>query len=145
MKVLNEMRLQFKSRSVNEGFARVAVSSFVSQLDPNVEEINDIKTAVSEAVTNCTVHAYGDELGTVYINVRLFEDSTAEIKIRDRGCGIEDIKQAMTPLFTTLGNERSGLGFSVMESFSDSLKVRSQKGKGTTVTIVKKIKGKNLY
>ncbi|MBQ5996141.1 MAG: anti-sigma F factor [Clostridia bacterium] len=145
MKVKNEMKLQLKSRSVNEGYARMAVSAFACELDPNVEELNDIKTAVSEAVTNCIVHAYNNELGTIYITVKLLENSTVEIKIRDRGCGIEDVKQAMTPLFTTLGGDRSGLGFSVMESFSDSLKVTSKKGKGTTVTIVKRIKGKASF
>lgn len=145
MKVLNEMKLQLKSYSVNEGYARVAVSAFAAELDPNVEEINDIKTAVSEAVTNCIVHAYKNEIGVIYITVRLLENSAVQIKIRDKGCGIEDIAKAMTPLYTTLGGDRSGLGFSVMESFSDKLKVTSKPGKGTTVMITKIIKGKNIF
>ncbi|MBE6827626.1 MAG: anti-sigma F factor [Ruminococcaceae bacterium] len=145
MKTLNEMRIRLESRSVNESFARVAVGAFCSQSDPTVEEINDIKTAVSEAVTNCIVHAYRNSVGYIYISVKLLEDSSAVIKIRDRGCGIENINEAMTPLFTTLGGERSGLGFSVMETFCDSVRVRSSKGRGTTVTLIKKIRGKNSY
>ena len=145
MKALNELKIQLDSRSVNEGYARVAVSAFAAQLDPTLEEINDIKTAVSEAVTNCIVHAYKNGVGKIYITVRLLEGGTAEIKIRDRGCGIENVDEAMQPLFTTLGGERSGLGFSVMESFSDSLKVKSRLGMGTTVTIIKKIRGRNAY
>lgn len=145
MKTLNEMKLQLESRSVNEGYARVAVSAFICQLDPTVEEINDIKTAVSEAVTNCIVHAYKNGLGAVYISVKLFENSTVQIVIRDKGCGIEDVKQAMQPLFTSAGEERAGLGFSVMESFCDALRVRSKPGKGTTVTLIKKIRGKSAY
>ena len=145
MKVLNEAKIQLESRSVNESYARVAVSAFAAQLDPTVEEINDIKTAVSEAVTNCIVHAYKNAVGKIYINVRITDDSTVEIKVRDKGCGIEDVKKAMQPLFTTGGGDRSGLGFSVMESFSDEVKVRSAPGMGTTVKIVKKIKGRNSY
>ncbi len=143
MKALNELKIQIESRSVNESYARVAVSAFAAQLDPTVEEINDIKTAVSEAVTNCIVHAYKDGVGKIYIAVKILENSTVEIKIRDRGCGIEDIKRAMQPLFTTGDGDRAGLGFSVMESFSDRVKVRSSVGLGTTVTLIKKIKGKN--
>lgn len=142
MKSLNTVKIQLDSRSINEGYARVAVSSFASQLDPTVEEINDIKTAVSEAVTNCIVHAYKHGVGKIYISVCVLEDSVLEIKIRDRGCGIEDIKKAMEPLFTTGGGDRAGLGFSVMESFSDKVKVRSKVGVGTTVTILKKIRGR---
>lgn len=145
MKVLNELKIQLDSRSVNEGYSRVAVAAFIAQLDPTVEEINDIKTSVSEAVTNCIVHAYKNGVGKIYISVRLLENSVVEIKIKDKGCGIEDIDKAREPLFTTLGGERSGLGFSVMESFSDSLKVRSRLGMGTTVTIIKKIRGRNAY
>ena len=145
MKVLNELKIQLDSRSVNEGYSRVAVAAFIAQLDPTVEEINDIKSSVSEAVTNCIVHAYKNGVGKIYISVRLLENSVAEIKIKDKGCGIEDIDKAREPLFTTLGGERSGLGFSVMESFSDSLKVRSRLGMGTTVTIIKKIRGRNAY
>lgn len=144
MKISNEMKLQLESRSVNEGYARVAVSAFVCQLDPTVEEINDIKTAVSEAVTNCIVHAYKNGLGKIYITVRLYEESTVQISVRDKGCGIEDVKQAMQPLFTSAGEDRAGLGFSVMESFCDAVKVRSRQGKGTTVTLVKRIRGKSF-
>lgn len=139
MKPLNEMKLNFPSRSANEGFARAAVAAFVSQLDPAVDELADIRTAVSEAVTNCIVHAYPDTIGTVYLTVRLFADGKISIKIRDKGCGIADVKQAMEPLFTTGGEERSGLGFSVMESFTDKLRVSSKKGKGTVVTLEKYI------
>lgn len=143
MKSLNDLKIQLESRSVNEGYARVAVSAFAASLDPTVEEINDIKTSVSEAVTNCIVHAYKNEVGKIYIRVRIFDNSTVEINIRDKGCGIDDVKQAMQPLFTTLGGDRAGLGFSVMESFSDKVRVKSKPGMGTTVTIIKKIKGRN--
>lgn len=139
MKPVNEMKLVTESRSSNEGFARVAVSAFIAQLDPTIEEINDVKTAVSEAVTNCIVHAYSEQLGKIYITVSLFEDNRVRIKVRDAGCGIADVKQAMEPLFTTAGDERAGLGFAVMESFMDNLKVRSRVGAGTTVTMEKKI------
>ncbi len=139
IKVLNEMRLVIPSRSANEGFARISVAAFMSQLDPTVEELADIKTAVSEAVTNCIVHGYKDEIGNIYINARIFEDNRIQIKIRDTGCGIENIPQAMEPLFSTGGGERGGLGFTVMEAFTDKLKVRSSPGKGTTVTMDKKI------
>ncbi len=139
----NEVKLQLDSRSVNEGYARVAVSAFAAVLDPTVEEINDIRTAVSEAVTNCIVHAYRNGVGKIYIRVRLFEGGKVEIQIRDRGCGIADVEKAREPLFTTLGGDRSGLGFSVMESFCDRVRVRSAVGKGTTVTLVKIIKGRD--
>lgn len=139
MKSLNTFSLKIPSRSTNEAFARVAVAAFASQLDPTVEEISDIKTAVSEAVTNCIVHAYADTIGDIYINCQILPEKTFKIKIRDKGCGIADIKQAMEPLFTTAGGERAGLGFAVMESFTDNLKVRSVVGKGTTITMVKKI------
>lgn len=140
IKPINEMKLTLTSRSSNESFARVAVAAFAAQLDPTVEEIGDIKTAVSEAVTNCIVHAYKENLGPIYITVGIFENRKVRIKIRDVGCGIEDVEKAMEPLFTTGGEERAGLGFAVMESFTDSLKVRSRKGKGTTVTMEKIIK-----
>lgn len=143
MKYLNEVKIQLESRSVNEGYARLAVSSFAAQLDPTVEEINDIKTRVSEAVTNCIVHAYKNRVGKIYITVRVFENSVVEVKIRDKDCGIEDIEQARQPLYTSLGGDRAGLGFTVMESFSDKVKVRSRVNMGTTVTIIKKIKGRN--
>ena len=134
----DEIKLIIPSRSQNEGFARVAVGSFVARLDPTLEELNDIKTAVSEAVTNCFVHAYRDTIGLIYITVSA-EGNTVTVKIRDRGCGISDVEKAKEPLFTTGGEERAGLGFAVMESFTDKLKVRSAVGKGTTVTMQKKI------
>lgn len=139
MKPQNEMKLVFPSKSANEGFARAAVAVFVSQLDPAVDELADIRTAVSEAVTNCIVHAYKNAIGDIHLQARLYEDGRVVIKVRDKGCGIEDVEQAMEPLFTTGGEERSGLGFSVMESFTDKLKVTSRKDKGTTVTLVKYI------
>ena len=139
MKPINEMKLSFPSRSANEGFARAAVAAFVAQLDPAVDELADIRTAVSEAVTNCIVHAYPDSIGEVFLNVRLFPNGRVVIRIRDKGCGISDVGQAMEPLFTTGGEERSGLGFSVMESFTDKLKVSSKKDTGTVVTLEKYI------
>lgn len=142
MKPINEMRLRIESRSVNEAFARAAVAAFVSQFDPTLEEISDIKTAVSEAVTNCIVHAYADSVGQIYIWAGLYEDGGVRIKIRDTGCGIEDVKKPWSR-FATLGEERAGLGFAIMESFCDRLGVRSAPGKGTTVTLTKYIKGRN--
>lgn len=139
MKPINEMKVTFPSRSANEGFARAVVASFLSQLDPAVDELSDLRTAVSEAVTNCIVHAYPDSIGDITVQMRLFENGRTVVKVRDRGCGIEDVKQAMEPLFTTGGDDRSGLGFSVMESFTDRLKVSSRKGKGTVVTMEKYI------
>lgn len=143
MKITNEMKLTLESRSVNEGFARVAVTAFAAQLDPTIEEINDIKTAVSEAVTNCIVHAYPETVGRIYISALIYDNLTVRIKIRDNGVGIPDIKRAMEPLYTSLGGERAGLGFAVMESFMDKIRVRSSVGKGTTVTLEKKIKGRD--
>lgn len=142
IKPQNEMKLTIPSRSSNESFARVSVAAFAAQLDPTVEEVSDIKTAVSEAVTNCIVHAYKDSIGPIYITVGIYETGKVKIKIRDTGCGIEDVDQAMEPLFTTGGSERAGLGFAVMQSFTDSLKVRSRVGRGTTVTMEKVIKRK---
>ena len=140
MKAENEMTLTFPSRSANEAFARAAVACFAAQLDPNLEELNDIKTAVSEAVTNCIVHAYADTIGTVYISADLYLDGRVVIRIRDKGCGIPDIKAAMEPLFTTCTTgERAGLGFAVMQSLMDKVKVSSKEGKGTTVTMERKI------
>lgn len=139
MKPINKFNLKFASRSANESFARVTVSAFISQLDPTIEELNDIKTAVSEAVTNSIVHAYKNEIGTVYITGEIFEDRTVKIKIRDTGCGIENVEQAMEPLFTTVGGERSGLGFSVMQSFMDYIKVTSKPQKGTSVILTKRL------
>ena len=134
----NEMKLSFWSYSSNEGFARAAVAAFVAQADPTIEELADLKTAVSEAVTNCIVHGYRDGIGRIYITVCL-EEGTATVKIRDQGCGIADVRRAMEPLFTTGEEERAGLGFSVMESFTDKLTVRSALGKGTTVTMRKQL------
>jgi stage II sporulation protein AB (anti-sigma F factor) len=137
LKPTNEMQLNFVSRSSNESFARGAVAAFVAQLDPTIAELADIKTAVSEAVTNCIVHAYKDGIGTVYITSKIFENGKVIIKIRDKGCGIPDINQAMEPLFTTGGDDRSGLGFAVMQSFMDKVKVFSKSERGTTVTLEK--------
>ncbi|MEE0839549.1 MAG: anti-sigma F factor [Acutalibacteraceae bacterium] len=139
MKIINKFTMTFDSYSSNEYFARAAVSAFVTQLDPTLEELNDIKTAVSEAVTNCIVHAYKDKIGKIYISVEIGEGGIVRIKIRDRGCGIEDVKEAMQPLFTTVGGERAGLGFAVMESFTDAIKVSSKVDKGTIVTLTKKL------
>lgn len=139
MKAINEMKLTLESRSVNENFARVAIAAFLSQLDPTIDEINDVKTAVSEAVTNSIVHAYSEKIGKIYINVKIYPDRTVDIKIKDKGCGIEDVTRAMEPLFTTVGGERAGLGFAVMETFMDKIKVKSQKNKYTCVTLRKKI------
>ncbi len=144
MKPVNEMKLVFPSRSANESYARVAVAAFAAQLDPTIEEINDIKTAVSEAVTNCIVHGYRDKIGMIFLTVKLFEEGKISIKIRDSGCGIENVEQAMEPLFTTAGEERAGLGFAVMESFMDKLTVRSKPGKGTTVSMEKRLKARPL-
>lgn len=143
MKVLNEVKINFISRSINERFSRLAVSGFFSELDPTVEELTDIKTAVSEAVTNAIVHGYKNRLGSVMMTLRILEDGVAYIKIRDNGQGIEDVKQAMTPLFTTAPeDERAGLGFAVMQSFMDKVKVWSSLNKGTTVVMTKRLKSK---
>ena len=139
MKPINEMKMSFESRSCNESFARSSVAAFIAVLDPNVEELSDIKTAVSEAVTNSIVHAYKNSIGKIYISAELIEPNSIRIKIRDKGCGIENVEKAMEPLYTTVGGERAGLGFAVMQSFMDDLKVKSVLGKGTTVTMVKKI------
>ncbi|HBN81849.1 MAG TPA: anti-sigma F factor [Ruminococcaceae bacterium] len=139
MKPMNEMSVSFLSCSANESFARATVAAFVAQLDPTIDELSDIKTSVSEAVTNCIVHAYRNTLGTVYITTKIFEDGRVSIRVRDRGCGIEDIAKAREPLFTTAGEERAGLGFAVMESFMDQVNVTSHVGRGTTVTLKKKI------
>ena len=136
--VINKMQLKLPALSANEGMARAAVAAFCSQLDPAAVEIADIKCAVSEAVTNCIVHAYKHTGGLIYINVSLLEGRVAKIEIKDRGCGIEDVKEARQPLFTTdAASERSGMGFTVMESFTDSLRVKSTPGKGTCVTMFK--------
>ena len=144
MDIVNEMKLTMDSRSINESFSRVAVAAFIGCTDPNIEELTDIKTAVSEAVTNAIVHGYKEKNGKIYITVSIFENNTIRIKIRDKGVGIEDIEKAMEPLFTTSDDERAGLGFAVMESFTDKLKVSSKVGFGTTVTMEKKIRGKKI-
>ena len=143
MKTVNKFSMKFLSKSANEGFARTVVSAFAAQLDPTIEEISDIKTAVSEAVTNSIVHAYANQVGDIYITCEQFDSGDIRIKIRDKGCGIEDVKKAMEPLYSSQGGERAGLGFSVMESFMDSLRVSSRLGKGTTVTMRKKLSVKN--
>ena len=137
-KVINKMQLKLPALSANEGMARAAVSAFCAQLDPTAVELADIKCAVSEAVTNCIVHAYKGRDGIIFINVSLLEGRVAKIEIKDRGCGIEDVKEARQPLFTTdAASERSGMGFTVMESFTDSLRVNSKVGKGTSITMFK--------
>lgn len=142
MQTLNRMTLRFDSRSVNEAFARMTVAAFIAQLDPTLEELNDIKTVVSEAVTNAIVHGYRDKVGQIVVSARLLEGGFAEIKVKDHGCGIPDIAQARQPLFTTGDAERSGMGFTIMESFSDKLRVRSAVGRGTTVTMLRQIMGR---
>lgn len=139
-KTVNEMNLRFPSKSCNEAFARSAVSAFIMNLDPTVNELSDLKTAVSEAVTNCIVHGYRRQSGTIFISGKITERGKAVIVIRDKGCGIPDVKQAMQPLFTTAADEeRAGLGFAVMQSFCDKVRVRSTPGKGTSVTLEKQI------
>lgn len=139
MKQLNYIKLEFPARSVNEGFARAAAAAFAAQMDPTMEELGDIRTAVSEAVTNAIVHAYPNEIGTVTMRLRILEGNVLELMVRDRGVGIPDVKKAMEPMFSTGGEERSGMGFTIMGSFMDGLRVRSAPGKGTTVTMSKKI------
>ena len=139
MKIENQVTLEFPSRSANEGFARTAAACFAAQLDPTLDEVNDIKTAVSEAVTNCIVHAYPDCIGKVSMRLRLFGDNTLEIVVKDWGVGIEDVAQARQPLYTTGDETRSGMGFTIMESFMDGVKVRSAPGKGTTVTLRRRV------
>ena len=139
MTVHNQVILEFPSRSANEGFARTTAACFAAQLDPTLEEVNDVKTAVSEAVTNAIVHAYPDAIGRVALRLRIRPEQELEIMVRDWGVGIEDVEQARTPLFTTGSEERAGMGFTIMESFMDSVKVRSRPGKGTTVTLRRKL------
>ena len=139
MKALNTVKITFPSRSVNEGFARSALSAFAAQADPTLDELADVKTAVSEAVTNCIVHAYANTIGPITLTAALYEDGTLRVAVADKGCGIPDVSKAMEPLFTTGGAERAGLGFVVMESFMDSVKVRSAPGKGTRVTLSKRL------
>ena len=139
MKPVNEMDLKFLSRSSNESFARAAVAAFVAQIDPTIDELADIKTAVSEAVTNAIVHAYPDSIGQVVVKVRICPDQVLEVTVRDHGRGIPDIEKARQPMFTTGGEERSGMGFTIMESFMDRLVVRSTPGRGTTVVMRKRL------
>ena len=139
MKALNTVKITFPSRSVNEGFARSALSAFAAQADPTLDGLADVKTAVSEAVTNCIVHAYANTIGPITLTAALYEDGTLRVAVADKGCGIPDVSKAMEPLFTTGGAERAGLGFAVMESFMDSVKVRSAPGKGTRVTLSKRL------
>lgn len=139
MKHENYMVLEFPSKSCNEAFARAAVASFAAQLDPTLEELGDIKTAVSEAVTNAIVHAYPDSLGLIHLRCKILDEGVLEIVVRDRGVGIQDIQQARKPMFTTGGAERSGMGFTIMESFMTALSITSHTGKGTTVKMRRKI------
>ena len=139
MKPINEAAVSFLSRSANEGFARTAAACFAAQLDPTLDEVNDVRTAVSEAVTNCIVHAYPDRLGPVTLRLRLYPDNTLEVQVKDKGVGIPDVERARQPMFTTGGAERSGMGFTIMESFMDGVKVRSTPGKGTVVTLRRRL------
>ena len=138
-KSVNYIRLEFPSRSSNEGFARTAVACFASQMDPTLNELEDIKTAVSEAVTNAIVHAYPDSIGTVKLKARICAGSVLEITVKDAGRGIADVEKARQPMFTTGGEERSGMGFTIMESFMTSLRVTSRPGKGTSVHMKRRI------
>jgi stage II sporulation protein AB (anti-sigma F factor) len=139
VKFENYMSLEFPSKSANEAFARSAVACFAAQLDPNLEELGDIRTAVSEAVTNCIVHAYPDSIGTISLKCRILKDNVLDIVIRDKGVGIMDLEQARRPLFTTGGSDRSGMGFTIMESFMTTFNVVSVPGKGTTVHMRRKL------
>ena len=140
MKESNYIKLEFPSRSSNESFARAAAAAFAAQLDPTLEELGDIRTAVSEAVTNAIVHAYPDTIGRILMRLRILNGNVLEIMVKDFGKGIENVEEARKPLFTTGGSERSGMGFTIMESFMDKLSVRSRPGKGTTVTMKRQIK-----
>ena len=139
MKEQNYIKLEFPSKSSNEAFARASAAAFAAQLDPTMEELGDIKTAVSEAVTNAIVHAYPDAIGRVSMRLRILEGQLLEISVKDWGCGIEDVEKAMQPLFTTGGEDRSGMGFIIIGSFMDKLSVRSKPGKGTTVVMRRRI------
>lgn len=143
MKEINSMKIEFPSNSANEAFARGTIACFAAQLDMTMSELGDIKTAVSEAVTNCIVHAYPNSIGTITMKARILEGNEIEIAIKDRGCGIADISRAMEPLYTTGGEERSGMGFTIMDSFMDVLKVRSREGSGTTVLMKKRVNKKH--
>ena len=138
----NYIKLEFPAKSANEGLARSTAAAFAAQLDPTLDELGDIKTAVSEAVTNAIVHAYPDSIGTVWLKARIIGTDTLEITVKDKGRGIPDVKKAMEPLFTTGGDDRSGMGFTIMESFMEQLRVKSAPGKGTTVTMRRRIRRK---
>ena len=138
-KTMNYITLEFRSRSSNEGFARTAVACFAAQMDPTLGELEDIKTAVSEAVTNAIVHGYPNVLGKVLVKAKICEGNVLEVSVKDRGRGIPDVEKARQPMFTTGGEERSGMGFTIMESFMDHIAVKSVPGKGTTVTLRKKL------
>ena len=142
MKTKNSVKLELPAKSCNEAFARAAVAAFAAQLDPTIDELGDIKTAVSEAVTNAIVHAYPDDMGTVWIKLRILGEDCLEISVKDKGRGIDDVKQAMEPLFTTGGEDRSGMGFTIMDTFMDKMKVSSKAGKGTSVTMVRRIRSR---
>ena len=135
----NYLMLEFPSKSVNEGLARSAVACLASQLDPTMEELGDIKTAVSEAVTNCIVHAYPGDIGTISLKCKILKDSVIDIVIRDKGVGIEDVERARQPMYTTGGDERSGMGFTIMETFMTDFRIKSVPGKGTTVRMRRKL------
>ena len=139
MNITNYIKLEFPSCSSNESFARAAAAGFAAQLDPTLDELGDIKTVVSEAVTNCIVHAYPDSIGKITMKLRILNGEVLEISVRDYGKGIGDLEQAMQPMFTTGGDDRSGMGFTIMESFTDKLKVKTSP-KGTTVTMLRTIK-----
>lgn len=139
MKFENFMTLEFPSRSANEAFARSAVACFASQMDPTLEELGDIRTAVSEAVTNCIVHAYPEGFGLITVRCRILKDNTLDIVIKDKGVGIDNLEQARRPMYTTGGSDRSGMGFTIMESFMSSFSVTSAPGKGTSVHMRRKI------
>ena len=139
MKPENSMSVEFPSRSANEALARAVVACFAAQLDPTLDELGDIKTAVSEAVTNCIVHAYRDTIGPITVRCRVLPDNVLDIEVKDKGCGIADVAAARKPMFTTGGEERSGMGFTIMESFMTSLRVTSRPGKGTSVHMKRRI------
>ena len=143
MRSKNYAKFEFPAKSCNEAFARACVSSFAAQLDPTIDELGDIKTSVSEAVTNAVVHAYPNTLGVIYLKLRILGEDTIEITVKDRGKGIENVKKAMEPLFTTGGDDRSGMGFTIMDSFMDKMKVTSSPGKGTNVVMCRRIRAKN--
>ncbi|MDD3164543.1 MAG: anti-sigma F factor [Oscillospiraceae bacterium] len=144
MKTENFMRLEFPSHSANESFARQAIACFAAQLDPTLDELGDIKTAVSEAVTNCIVHAYPDCIGIVTMKAKILKDNVLQITVRDHGCGIPDVEKARQPMYTTGGSERSGMGFTIMESFMSDLKIISKPGLGTTIQMKRKLSRKGV-